>query len=297
MCDLPSSSETSSKPPSQQKRGSRIRIKLKRNKHRYSSEKQERRESSEPPKAKRALFSVGETNGSVTSSHSSSTSSLRASDSATVNGFEAESPASPLTLNNASTNSLLSSDERLPRISRKESLAQVFQEKLSTEEDEADDIEGEQYFCVGLSEGASLMLYLSTVAGRILGSPLRSVEAVTRENMSEMGLTQASKFGFMIETCILAARNDEGLVCPAHKDHPLTIRDIAPDLVCLSTVCMYGTVNVRADQNRSLFDRYLPTCHLNTSLILVVLTKASTWLRGLLVRSTVEQSILLQLPL
>ena len=68
-----------------------------------------------------------------------------------------------------------------------------------------------------------------------MGSPLRSVEVVTRENLSEMGLTQASKFGFMIETCILAARNDECLVCPAHKEHHLTIRDIAPDLVSTLT--------------------------------------------------------------
>ena len=70
-----------------------------------------------------------------------------------------------------------------------------------------------------------------------MGSPLRSTEVVSRENFSEMGLTQASKFGFMIETCILAARNDECLVCPAHKEYLLTIRDIAPDLVS-TLICM-----------------------------------------------------------
>ena len=91
----------------------------------------------------RALFSVGETNGSVSSSYSSSASSRKASDSATISGAEVEIPSSPLTLNNESTNSLLSSDERMPRISRKESLAQVFQEKLVTEEDEEDESEGE----------------------------------------------------------------------------------------------------------------------------------------------------------
>ena len=80
------------------------------------------------------------------------------------------------------------------------------------------------------------MFVFSSVVDRVIGSPLRSVEAVTRENMSEMGLTQASKFGFMIETCILAARNDECLVCPAHKAHPLTIRDIAPDIVRQSSL-------------------------------------------------------------
>ena len=57
---------------------------------------------------------------------------------------------------------------------------------------------------------------------------------MTRETMGEMGLTQASKFGFMIETCILAARNDECLVCPAHRGYPLTIHDIAPDLVSVA---------------------------------------------------------------
>ena len=140
LCEQPSSSETSSKPSSHHKRSHRIRIKLKRNKHRYSSEKQEQ---SDQPKVVRALFSVGETNGSVSSSYSSSTSSRKASDSATISGTEVEIPNSPLTLNNESTNSLLSSDDRMPRISRKESLAQVFQEKLVTEEDEEDESEGE----------------------------------------------------------------------------------------------------------------------------------------------------------
>lgn len=60
---------------------------------------------------------------------------------------------------------------------------------------------------------------------------LQSMDAMNHSSSGELGLMQASKFGFMIETCILAARNDECLVCPAHKEHPLTIRDIAPDLV------------------------------------------------------------------
>jgi hypothetical protein len=59
----------------------------------------------------------------------------------------------------------------------------------------------------------------------------KSVDSMNHSSSGELGLMQASKFGFMIETCILAARNDECLVCPAHKEHPLTIRDIAPDLV------------------------------------------------------------------
>ena len=73
-------------------------------------------------------------------------------------------------------------------------------------------------------------LYMHTVA--TVESPiLKSADAVNHSSSGELGLMQASKFGFMIETCILAARNDECLVCPAHKEHPLTIRDIAPDLV------------------------------------------------------------------
>ena len=70
------------------------------------------------------------------------------------------------------------------------------------------------------------------VAVATVDSPvLKSIEPLNQSSSGELGLMQASKFGFMIETCILAARNDECLVCPAHKEHPLTIRDIAPDLV------------------------------------------------------------------
>ena len=50
----------------------------------------------------------------------------------------------------------------------------------------------------------------------------------------EIKLMQASKFGFMIESCILASRRCEPLICPAHKEHPLPVRDVAPDLVSLS---------------------------------------------------------------
>ena len=41
----------------------------------------------------------------------------------------------------------------------------------------------------------------------------------------------ASKFGFMIESCIMAVRSSEDMICPAHKTHPLPVRDIAPDVV------------------------------------------------------------------
>ena len=50
------------------------------------------------------------------------------------------------------------------------------------------------------------------------------------------GLMMVSKFGFMLEVCILASRQeDKCVVCPLHKDSPLVISDVAPDLV--STFC------------------------------------------------------------
>lgn len=50
------------------------------------------------------------------------------------------------------------------------------------------------------------------------------------------GLMMVSKFGFMLEVCILASRKEEKcVVCPLHKDCPLVISDIAPDLV---SVCV-----------------------------------------------------------
>ena len=35
----------------------------------------------------------------------------------------------------------------------------------------------------------------------------------------------------MIESCVLAARRSEDMICPAHRDQPLRLRDIAPDVV------------------------------------------------------------------
>lgn len=45
------------------------------------------------------------------------------------------------------------------------------------------------------------------------------------------GLIQASKFGFMIETCVAASRGLETLICPAHPDNPLDLLSLTPDLV------------------------------------------------------------------
>lgn len=66
----------------------------------------------------------------------------------------------------------------------------------------------------------------------VLASPLNTALPSPKSPVgNEQGLELASKFGFMIESCILASRQCEDLVCPAHKDHPLRIIDIAPDLV------------------------------------------------------------------
>ena len=85
---------------------------------------------------------------------------------------------------------------------------------------------------------------------------LKPMDIVNHSSSGELGLMQASKFGFMIETCILAARNDECLVCPAHKEHPLTIRDIAPDLVRslnLLRHCTLYIVDMHKDKDLSKF--------------------------------------------
>ena len=55
------------------------------------------------------------------------------------------------------------------------------------------------------------------------GLPLAHVDAT---------LTMATKFGFMIETCILSVRTSKPLVCPVHAQYcPLSVQDLAPDLV------------------------------------------------------------------
>lgn len=57
---------------------------------------------------------------------------------------------------------------------------------------------------------------------------------------SSGGLTMVSKFGFMLEDCILVSRREKKcVVCPLHKDCPLIISDIAPDLVSI-IVAMYN---------------------------------------------------------
>ena len=71
-----------------------------------------------------------------------------------------------------------------------------------------------------------------------LASPLESTGHLPRPKVgSEFGLTLASKFGFMLESCILASRQSENLICPAHKDTPLSVRDLAPDVVSMPYSC------------------------------------------------------------
>lgn len=50
---------------------------------------------------------------------------------------------------------------------------------------------------------------------------------------AEMSLTRATKFGFMIESLVMASRTSDPLTCPAHPQFPLSIRDLAPDVVCV----------------------------------------------------------------
>lgn len=40
-----------------------------------------------------------------------------------------------------------------------------------------------------------------------------------------------NQFGFMVDSLILLSRTDDVVTCPLHKDTPLPIRDLAPDLV------------------------------------------------------------------
>lgn len=46
-------------------------------------------------------------------------------------------------------------------------------------------------------------------------------------------LVQASKFGFMIESCVAACRglDKEALICPAHTSHDMDLRSLVPDLM------------------------------------------------------------------
>ena len=77
-----------------------------------------------------------------------------------------------------------------------------------------------------------------------LASPLEEPLLPKPTVGSELGLTLASKFGFMIESCIVASRQCQELVCPAHMDHPLSVTDIAPDLVCMCGWMVEGCVCV-----------------------------------------------------
>ncbi len=62
--------------------------------------------------------------------------------------------------------------------------------------------------------------------------PFPRLDLVVRKtSMPKAELTLSSRFGFMIEGCIVAARQSQPMICPAHPDRPLAIKDIAPDLV------------------------------------------------------------------
>ena len=148
LCELPFPSPVETKEPNK-KRSHLTRIKLKRHKPHDNIEtpQQQALPSPDQPTAKKALFSTGGgSEDSVISSHSSSTNSWKGAHTVTVNGYEASRPLSPLAVNSVSMNSLplsdVVSDESSLKINRKESLAQVFQDKLGGEGNGVDEIEG-----------------------------------------------------------------------------------------------------------------------------------------------------------
>uniref|UniRef100_A0A1X7UH02 non-specific serine/threonine protein kinase n=1 Tax=Amphimedon queenslandica TaxID=400682 RepID=A0A1X7UH02_AMPQE len=63
-----------------------------------------------------------------------------------------------------------------------------------------------------------------------------------------VGLMQASKFGFMIETCVAASRGLATLECPTHPLQPLDISSLTPDLV-------FGDLPTHYIINEKLVDR------------------------------------------
>ena len=58
-----------------------------------------------------------------------------------------------------------------------------------------------------------------------------SVEKGSSPTLTSAGLIQATRFGFMIETCVAASRGLATLECPAHPSLPLDISCLTPDLV------------------------------------------------------------------
>ena len=60
-----------------------------------------------------------------------------------------------------------------------------------------------------------------------------SLPLIDPDNDPSLKLVRASKFGFMIESCVAACRNvkSEALICPAHPSHTLELRSLVPDLV------------------------------------------------------------------
>ena len=82
------------------------------------------------------------------------------------------------------------------------------------------------------------------------------IEVAVREPMKlDSRLSLVSRFGFMLELCIVAARQSQSLVCPVHSDHPLPIRDIAPDLVRVTSY-MYSYSGVFACDDPFPFYRF-----------------------------------------
>lgn len=59
----------------------------------------------------------------------------------------------------------------------------------------------------------------------------KSTGSETESPFNNLELVQASRFGFMIETCVAASRGLDTLICPTHSTQPLDIMSLTPDLV------------------------------------------------------------------
>ena len=84
----------------------------------------------------------------------------------------------------------------------------------------------------------------------------------------DASLMAVSRFGFMIEQCIVAARHSQPLICPSHSNHPLRIRDVAPDLVKDLEVSVFDSALTGQALTHPKIGKSTPSnkCHWNNQL-------------------------------
>ncbi len=63
--------------------------------------------------------------------------------------------------------------------------------------------------------------------------PIATTSIDPNSSSPSLVMVQASKFGFMIESCIAACRGleKESLICPSHPSHSMDLRSLVPDLM------------------------------------------------------------------